>query len=102
MEENYKAVRPALKEEQRAPARREARWEKPQRDTPSAAKECPEYLSADAKAVFAVLGETALPVDELAAKCGMAVPRVMAVLTELELAGCVRPAAGQMYARPKD
>ena len=102
MEENYKAVRPALKEEQRAPARREARWENPQRDTPSAAKECPEYLSADAKAVFAVLGETALPVDELAAKCGMAVPRVMAVLTELELAGCVRPAAGQMYARPKD
>lgn len=101
VEETYKAAGPAVKEKQRAPAARAARWEKP-KTAASAERTCPDYLSPDAKTVFAGLGESPLPVDELAAKCGMAVPRVMAALTELELAGCVSPAAGQMYARPKD
>ena len=100
-EETYKAAGPAVKEKQRAPAARAARWEKPKTAAP-AARTCPDYLSPDAKTVFAGLGESPLPVDELAAKCGLPVPRVMAALTELELAGCVSPAAGQMYARPKD
>lgn len=101
VEETYKAAGPAVKEKQRAPAARAARWEKP-KTAASAERTCPDYLSPDAKTVFAGLGESPLPVDELAAKCGLPVPRVMAALTELELAGCVRPAAGQMYARPKD
>ena len=101
MDETYKAAGPAVKEKQRAPAARAARWEKP-KTAASAERTCPDYLSPDAKTVFAGLGESPLPVDELAAKCGLPVPRVMAALTELELAGCVRPAAGQMYARPKD
>lgn len=101
MEETYKAAGPAVKEKQRAPAARAARWEKPKTAAP-AERTCPDYLSPDAKTVFAGLGESPLPVDELAAKCGLPVPRVMAALTELELAGCVSPAAGQMYARPKD
>lgn len=100
-EETYKAAGPAVKEKQRAPAARAARWEKPKTAAP-AERTCPDYLSPDAKTVFAGLGESPLPVDELAAKCGLPVPRVMAALTELELAGCVSPAAGQMYARPKD
>lgn len=100
-EETYKAAGPAVKEKQRAPAARAARWEKPKTAVP-AERTCPDYLSPDAKTVFAGLGESPLPVDELAAKCGLPVPRVMAALTELELAGCVSPAAGQMYARPKD
>lgn len=101
VEETYKAAGPAVKEKQRAPAARAARWEKP-KTAASAERTCPDYLSPDAKTVFAGLGESPLPVDELAAKCGLPVPRVMAALTELELAGCVSPAAGQMYARPKD
>ena len=101
VEETYKAAGPAVKEKQRAPAARAARWEKPKTAAP-AERTCPDYLSPDAKTVFAGLGESPLPVDELAAKCGLPVPRVMAALTELELAGCVSPAAGQMYARPKD
>lgn len=101
VEETYKAAGPAVKEKQHAPAARAARWEKP-KTAASAERTCPDYLSPDAKTVFAGLGESPLPVDELAAKCGLPVPRVMAALTELELAGCVSPAAGQMYARPKD
>lgn len=100
-EETYKAAGPAVKEKQRAPAARAARWEKPKTAAP-AERTCPDYLSPDAKTVFAGLGESPLPVDELAVKCRLPVPRVMAALTELELAGCVSPAAGQMYARPKD
>lgn len=100
-EETYRTAGPAVKEEQCAPAGRAARREKPKTAAPTG-RTCPDYLSSDAKAVFAGLGESPLPVDELAAKCGLPVPRVMAALTELELAGCVSPAAGQMYARPED
>lgn len=60
---------------------------------------CPEGVSSAAKCVFDVLTEQPLPVDLLAEKAGMAIPVLLAALTELEMFGCAANSAGQQYRR---
>lgn len=60
---------------------------------------CPEGVSSAAKCVFDVLTEQPQPVDLLAEKAGMAIPVLLAALTELEMFGCAANSAGQQYRR---
>lgn len=58
----------------------------------------PEELSPDAQAVHAALGPQPRTADELCARTGLPTHRVLAALTELELAGAAVPQPGQRYA----
>jgi len=60
---------------------------------------CPEACSPGAKAVFAVLTAEPRGADEIARDCAMPVGEVMAAVTELELFGAARRAAGNRFAR---
>lgn len=60
---------------------------------------CPETASPAARQVYAVLSDGFVPVDELAAAAGMAIPALLAALTELEMYGCAQNGAGQQYKR---
>lgn len=60
---------------------------------------CPDGASEMAKKVYAVLTSQPQPVDLLAEKAGMAIPTLLAALTELEMFGCAANSAGQQYMR---
>ena len=60
---------------------------------------CPERASPEAKKIFEVLTETLVPIDALAQAVDLPTQKVLAALTELEIFGCVRSGAGQMYGR---
>ena len=60
---------------------------------------CPDYASPSARAVYNVLTENFVPVDELAAAANMPIPSLLAALTELEMLGCAVNGAGQQYKR---
>lgn len=59
----------------------------------------PAEASAAAAQVYAALGNTPQPVDQLAGATGLPVPALLAALTELEMLGCACNSAGQQYAR---
>jgi DNA processing protein len=58
----------------------------------------PQGASPEARLIFALLQEGALPVDELIEKSGSSAARVLETLLELELQGCVRSLPGKRYA----
>lgn len=60
---------------------------------------CPAEASPVAKQVWEALGETPLPVDEIAKRLSLPISQLLSVLTELEIFGCVRNHAGQSYSR---
>ena len=60
---------------------------------------CPDTASPAARQVYEVLTDRFMPVDELATAAGMAIPALLAALTELEMFGCAQNGAGQQYKR---
>ena len=58
---------------------------------------CPEYASDEAKQIFAALTEMPVDAEELCTATGVAVNRLFAALTELELMGCIRSYPGKRY-----
>jgi DNA processing protein len=58
----------------------------------------PPSASAEARTIFAIVQEGTLQVDDVIEKCGMAAPRVLQILLELELQGYVRQLPGKKYA----
>ena len=66
---------------------------------PAVAVSCPDGVSEAAKRVYEVLTSQPQPVDLLAEKTGMAIPALLAALTELEMFGCAVNCAGQQYMR---
>ncbi|MBE6779196.1 MAG: DNA-protecting protein DprA [Ruminococcaceae bacterium] len=68
----------------------------PARETPVL---LPDEVSDAARAVYALLTDTPIPVDELAQAAGMSIPPLLAALTELEMVGCAANHAGQQYCR---
>jgi DNA processing protein len=67
--------------------------------TPAKFAECPDYVSDGSRRLFSFLDGTPKTMDELTALSGLATAKILTSLTELELAGCVRRAPGQTYAR---
>lgn len=59
----------------------------------------PPDLSAQAARVLPLLGAVPRAVDDLSAEAGMSVHALLAVLTELEMAGCVRSEGINRYCR---
>ena len=60
---------------------------------------CPTAASEAAQQVFGLLTAVPRPVDELAGEAGMAIPVLLAALTELEMFGFAENCAGQQYKR---
>lgn len=60
---------------------------------------CPDTASDAAQAVYAILTDRFVPVDELAATSSMPIAVLLAALTELEMYGCAENGAGQQYKR---
>jgi DNA processing protein len=58
----------------------------------------PQNASTEGRQIFALLQEGSLQVDELIEKSALTAARVLEVLLELELHGCVRPLPGKRYA----
>jgi len=72
----------------------------PVEEVPSAQSvACPDSASAAACAVYKVLADHFVPVDELAALANIPIPLLLAALTELEMYGCAVNGAGQQYKR---
>ncbi len=74
--------------------------EKPQEETkipPHVKKECPSGLDPDEQAVYNLFGEGPLHFDEICAMSGLAAPRVMTVLMELELSDYIEQTEGKNY-----
>ena len=79
-----------------APA--EADPEEPETETPAPeAAFSPRDLSADARAVLAVLGPTPCTPEQAAAAAALPLARTLAALTELELVGAATPEPGHRY-----
>ncbi len=99
VKEGAEAVKPK-REKAKKTKRSQRRKKREVEETPIAAKiTCPEEASAAAKAVYEVLTLQPQPVDLLAEKVGMAIPVLLAALTELEMFGCAANSAGQQYMR---
>ncbi len=58
----------------------------------------PQTASAEARKIFALLEAGSLQIDEVIEGSGLAAPRVLQILLELELQGYVRQLAGKRYA----
>ena len=61
----------------------------------------PQNASAEARKVFALLEAGSLQIDEVIERSGLAAPRVLQILLELELQGYVRQLAGKRYVAEK-
>ena len=59
----------------------------------------PDGVSETAKRVYEALGESPVPVDELAQAVNLTIPVLLGALTELEMLGCAENSAGQQYKR---
>jgi len=57
----------------------------------------PQNVGTDARQIFDLLQDGALQIDEVIEKSGLAAPRVLQILLELELQGYVRPLPGKKY-----
>jgi DNA processing protein len=66
--------------------------------TPGAPLTLPQSASAEARKIFAQLQDGSLQIDEVIERCGIAAPRVLQILLELELQGYVRQLPGKKYA----
>ena len=62
----------------------------------------PQNASAEARKVFALLEAGSLQIDEVIERSGLAAPRVLQILLELELQGYVRQMAGKRYAAERN
>jgi len=58
----------------------------------------PQNSSAEARKIFSLLQDASLQVDEVIERSGLAAPRVLQILLELELQGYVRQLPGKRYA----
>ena len=58
----------------------------------------PQNAGAETRKIFALLQDGSLQVDEVIEKSGIAAPRVLQILLELELHGYVRQLPGKIYA----
>jgi DNA processing protein len=66
---------------------------------PAAVSVCPEVCSPNAKTVFAALTGEPQSADMIARSCELAIGEIMAAITELELFGAARRAAGNSFSR---
>ncbi len=64
---------------------------------PVAKKQTPEYLTAEAKTVYALIGAEPLHVDEIADKCNLNTEKTLSALTELEIYGLASQISGRRY-----
>lgn len=60
-------------------------------------KPAPDYLTADAKAVYALMGTEPLHVDEIAFKGNLNTEKTLSALTELEIYGLAVQLSGRRY-----
>lgn len=100
--EGRKPIPPEPPEKKEKPRRKKAKKSKAEpvsQPEPVESTPCPETASPDARQVYGVLTDCFVPVDELAAAVGMAIPALLAALTELEMYGCAQNGAGQQYKR---
>lgn len=80
------------------PTEREKVKEKPtEKTTQTKENKIPEDVSEDAIAVFKVLTETPLHIDDIIRTTGMKMNTVLSALTELELEGTVEQVTGKKY-----
>lgn len=99
VEEPARAEKPK-RQRKKKPNRKKNVAEMPVADTPAVlAVACPDAAGDAAKRVYEVLTTQPQPVDLLAEKAGMAIPALLAALTELEMFGCAANSAGQQYMR---
>ncbi len=87
-------------------AKPELAAQKPSKRTPEKPKEkiteislqtCPKEASMEAARVFSLMSGEACPVDTLAKKAGLPAQKLLILLTELEMYGCIEQLAGQQY-----
>lgn len=64
---------------------------------PAVKKDAPEYLTEEAKAVYAIFGTETIHVDEIAYKCNLNTEKTLSALTELEIYGLVSQLSGRRY-----
>ncbi len=57
----------------------------------------PDYLTQEAKAVYAFLGAEAVHVDDIAEKCSLSTEKTLSALTELEIYGLALQISGRRY-----
>ena len=87
------AVRP-----KRKPAKSKSQPSPPSSEPPTISPPpCPAGLSEMAMKIYGMLSVEPRAVDEIATQAGFEVGETLAVLTELELQGCVESGAGQRY-----
>lgn len=64
---------------------------------PAVKKNAPEYLTNEAKDVYALIGTEPMHVDEIAYKCNLNTEKTLSALTELEIYGLVLQISGRRY-----
>ncbi len=60
-------------------------------------KQAPDYLTAEAKSVYALMGAEPMHVDEIAFKCKLNAEKTLSALTELEIYGLAVQLSGRRY-----
>lgn len=88
---------PIKKKRRPKTSKRELRAE--ESPVPVAAATLPDGASEAAKQAYAALTSSPQPVDDLALAANMAIPALLAALTELEMLGCAENSAGGQYKR---
>lgn len=76
-----------------------AKKEKEQKPAAPAASLAIDHLTADQRLIWEALGDEALTADELTEKTGLAVSKVLSVLTQLEIFGIINVRAGHRFSR---
>lgn len=65
--------------------------------TKSVKKAAPDYLTDNAKKVYAFLGENPSHIDEIINNCGLSTEKTLSAITELEIYGLVTQLSGRRY-----
>lgn len=73
----------------------------PEKQEPENSPSEPDGLSEDAQAVFQTLGQSPRHLAEIGEKTKLSAPRLLAAVTELELAGAVQAYSGGRYSFPR-
>lgn len=69
----------------------------PENPAPAPTAVCPDYVSETARQIYAVLTAEPQLLDDISARLSLPTNRVLAALTELEIAGCAAGDAGGRY-----
>ncbi|MBR5247268.1 MAG: DNA-processing protein DprA [Clostridia bacterium] len=65
--------------------------------TKSVKKAAPDYLTDNAKKIYAFLGENPSHIDEIINNCGLSTDKTLSAITELEIYGLVTQLSGRHY-----